>query len=309
MKKMTISLIIPTLNRPDELKHCLESIILQTLLPDEVIIVDQSTDDQTKNLLVQYQQKYANLLPSFVYVHQDEKSSARARNYGAGLSKGDILSFADDDIVFLPDYLEKIMVGFLDPKVGGVMGNVENPICSGGIKNILRRFLLRLFLLSSFNGKMTSSNFGYPIFERKINKVQEVQLFAGYSMNFRRELFLAEQFDHWFSGYCFREDVDLSYRISQRAKLVMTPDARFYHNHSQVNRLDIFNLKKMQFQNFYYLFKKHRPQTFFHRVLFSYSMFGILFIDFIEMMLNFTKQKKDVVKADIAAIVALRNIK
>lgn len=309
MTHKIISVIIPTLNRPADLKRCLDSLVVQTLPPDELIIVDQSSDEQTKNLLEEYRKKYGHVIPSVIYIHQAEKSSARARNLGASLAKGEILSFTDDDIILYPDYLEKIMVGFKDPRVGGVMGNVENPIYIVGIKGFFRRWLMRVFLLSNFKGKMTVSGFGYPIFERKIDKVEDVHLFPGYSMNFRRELFLAQQFDNWFSGYSFREDVDLSYRISQHAKLIMVPDARFYHNHSQGSRLDLVNLKKMQFKNFNYLFKKHRPQTLFYRVAFAYSLFGILFIDFVELILNWTKQRQEALKADLAGISDLKRTK
>src|SRR5206468_4152687 len=108
-----------------------------------------------------------------------------------------------------------------------------------GFKWQLRRALLNLVLLSHYNGRLTCSTFGYPIYEREVSKTTPVELFSGYSMNFRRELVARHRPDNWFSGYSFREDVDLSYRISRDAKLIMVPDALFIHDVSAVNRLDI----------------------------------------------------------------------
>ena len=157
-----ISVIIPTLNRPADLKRCLDSLVAQTLPPDELIIVDQSSDEQTKNLLEEYRQKYGHVIPSFIYILQAEKSSARARNLGASLAKGEILSFTDDDIILYPDYLERIMAGFKDPQVGGVMGNVENPIYIVGVKGFFRRFLLVSAMSSKFNKKRVQVSLNLP---------------------------------------------------------------------------------------------------------------------------------------------------
>lgn len=304
MIKNKISVIIPTLNRSKDLRKCLDSIVKQALSPDEVIIVDQSSDELTKNLVAEFQQKFGNALPAFIYVHQEEKSSARARNLGATFAKGELISFTDDDIVLFPDYFEKIVPYFNDAKVGGVSGNVVNNSFSG-MKWEFRKAIMKMFLLNDFKGKMTASGLGYPVYERMIDKVEEVQLFGGYSMTFRRELFMAEKFDNWFSGYSFREDVDLSYRISLKAKMLLVPDVKFYHYHSSTNRLDVFSYKKMQLKNVHYVFKKHRPQTFFYRTLFAYSMFGILFIDLMELVLSPSKDRLNIFKADLAGILAL----
>jgi hypothetical protein len=56
-----------------------------------------------------------------------------------------------------------------------------------GLKWEMRKLLSRIFLINSFYGRMTPSSFGYPIFE-EVKELREVELFNGYSMNFRREL-------------------------------------------------------------------------------------------------------------------------
>ena len=79
---MKLSVIVPTYNRPRDLDSLLKSIVAQTRPPSEVIVVDQSEGEQTKSLLASYQSDHAHLGISFKWHHQEEKSSARARNTG-----------------------------------------------------------------------------------------------------------------------------------------------------------------------------------------------------------------------------------
>lgn len=292
MNSKQISVIIPTLNRPEDLDRCLASIMTQTMLPSEVIVVDQSDDERTRDLVENYRQKSGQGLPDFVYAHLEQKSSARARNHGIKLAAGDFVGFIDDDIILDPQYFENIIKYFNDPLVGGVAGNVKNPVLMLGFKSRVRKLISRIFLINHFNGRMTASGFGFPIFERHLDHVAQVELFSGYSMIFRRELITENPFDDWFEGYSFREDVDVSYRISAKAKLLQVPDAKFYHNHSSVSRTPLRVLRKMQWRNFKYVFIKHKNKNFYSRILFAYSLSGLLLQDLLEFLLNIRQPEK-----------------
>jgi len=52
MNKIIVSVVIPTLNRPKHLQKALNSLSAQTILPHEVIIVDQSDDSETEKLII-----------------------------------------------------------------------------------------------------------------------------------------------------------------------------------------------------------------------------------------------------------------
>jgi len=236
----------------------------------------------------------------WIYVHQNEKSLVKARNRGIKEATGDIVSFLDDDVVPLKDYLEVISRYFQDSGIGGVIGNVVVPQPLKGVKWQMRKLLSRIFLVNSFDGRMTPSSFGDAIFE-EVKELREVELFGGYSMNFRRELVEREPSDEWFSGYSCREDVALSYRISRHARLVLAPDARFHHNYSPANRPDVRDLQRMVFRNSLYLFKKHRPQTLWYKFLFGYSVFGILFMEFLGSFFNWNRRRLDAISDAIAA--------
>ena len=92
MKKIKISVIIPTCNRIDYLKKCINSILKQDYGEYEIIIVDDSDNDET--------QKYVDTLKnnSIIYIHnKDRQDAGKNRNIAYGKATGDIVVFIDDD--------------------------------------------------------------------------------------------------------------------------------------------------------------------------------------------------------------------
>lgn len=302
---MTYSILVATMNRPQAVAKLLETVEKQTFLPQELILVDQSPDDITRKVCEAYQARIKARGQTFKYIRQETPSLVKARNRGIDESTGGIICFVDDDLILKEDYFQRIAAYFKDPSVGGVTGNVyvDNP--PEGWKWQMRKLIMRLFLLSSFDGRLTASTFGYPIFEREVSKVQDVELFGGYSMNFRRDLVLRNRPDEWFSGYGYREDVDLSYRISRCAKLIIVPDARFVHDVSSINRLDTAALKTMQVRNHLYLFRKFRRFGLLSWMLFYYSLFGIVCIDLLEFVANPRRSKLEAVMANFRAMPSM----
>lgn len=68
MQAPSISICIPTRNRKDLLTECLESIFNQSTIPDEILVVDGSSNDETKNYINELQEIY----PFLVYKSQDD---------------------------------------------------------------------------------------------------------------------------------------------------------------------------------------------------------------------------------------------
>ena len=98
----TTSVIIPTYNRRDSLLRTLESLKQQTIPMDRfmVIVVDDGSTDDTQTIVGQ-QFPFA-----LQYVQQKNQGATAARNYGAMVSRSDILVFIDDDITISPQTLE-----------------------------------------------------------------------------------------------------------------------------------------------------------------------------------------------------------
>ena len=71
-----------------------------------------------------------------------------------------------------------------------------------------------------------------------VQAVAEVDWLSGCSMSFRRAVFETFSFNEQFNGYGLGEDVDLSYRVRQQGRLLVTPEARIEHLQSPVNRIE-----------------------------------------------------------------------
>ncbi len=102
----TISVLIPTYNRPYYLKQALESVLNQTRLPDEIIIGDDNPEsEENYNAIKGYLTKY----PFIKYV-KNKKNLGSTGNYRALFekAKGDYIKWLADDDILLPDALEKL---------------------------------------------------------------------------------------------------------------------------------------------------------------------------------------------------------
>jgi len=120
-----ISVIIPTFNRKELLKRCLESILGQEFDTDkyEIIVIDDGSADGTRELL----KKLSLSNKKMVYSRQDRGGPASARNRGIAKARGDIIGFIDDDAVADRRWLVEAFKFFDEDKgkkIGGVEGRV-----------------------------------------------------------------------------------------------------------------------------------------------------------------------------------------
>lgn len=101
---MLVSLIITTYNRPDALQLVLQSLLLQSRLPDEIIIADDGSGDETKNTIAAFQKTCT--IP-VIHAWQEDKGfrAARARNLATSRSHGDYLIFIDGDMILHPAFI------------------------------------------------------------------------------------------------------------------------------------------------------------------------------------------------------------
>ena len=100
---MKITAIILTYNRPQALELILESILRQKTMPDEVIIADDGSGQETLNSI----QKFKKILPlPLKHVWHEDKGFriASIRNKAIKESTGDCLIFSDGDLIFHPNF-------------------------------------------------------------------------------------------------------------------------------------------------------------------------------------------------------------
>ena len=100
-----VSIIIPTFNRGNKLTKCIESIINQTYKNIEIIISDDGSTDNTKDIIYDIQQKNESI--PILYLKQENKGAPSARNYGFEKSNGDYIIFFDSDDTMEPTRVEE----------------------------------------------------------------------------------------------------------------------------------------------------------------------------------------------------------
>ena len=112
---MRVSVIITTYNRPDALLLVLQSIESQTKLPEEVIIADDGSDDNTEKLITNYQESSSlNIIHSW----QEDKGFrvSKSRNKAIAKSSYDYIILIDGDMIlhteFIRDHINNAEPGF-----------------------------------------------------------------------------------------------------------------------------------------------------------------------------------------------------
>lgn len=116
-----ISVIIPTYNYARYLNEAIESVLSQTFNNLEIIVVDDGSTDNTREITRPYKEK--GLIN---YIYQENKGQATARNTGILNSNGHYITFLDADDILLPDCLGSIAI-FMEKyqEVGFVFTNYD----------------------------------------------------------------------------------------------------------------------------------------------------------------------------------------
>jgi len=87
--------------RPLFLRECLEAILKNELLPEEIIVVDQGSDDTTEQMISQLRSS----CPRLVYLRDRIAGASRAKNLAIQQSQGELLAFTDDDCLVAREWL------------------------------------------------------------------------------------------------------------------------------------------------------------------------------------------------------------
>lgn len=111
-----VTVIIVTYNRPECVKTCLECLRKQTRSPEQIIVVDGSPDDRTRD--------FCEKFPEALYLRNEAGLGhmTRSRNIGLQQANGGIIAFIDDDSFAHPAWLAELLKPYSDPAVGAVGG-------------------------------------------------------------------------------------------------------------------------------------------------------------------------------------------
>jgi glycosyltransferase involved in cell wall biosynthesis len=96
----TISVIVPTYNAARFIEEALNSVLAQTLQPTEIIVIDDGSTDETREVVASLGSEKIN------YVQQENSGVSSARNRGLELAAGEFVAFLDADDIWHDDMLD-----------------------------------------------------------------------------------------------------------------------------------------------------------------------------------------------------------
>ncbi|MCM8823079.1 MAG: glycosyltransferase [Candidatus Omnitrophica bacterium] len=231
-----ISVIIATYNRCQRLKGTLDSLLVQELNSSfdyEVIVVDNNSNDKTKEIFESYKEKFNGRLR---YIFEPIQGKPYALNTGIKEAKGEIIAFTDDDCIVDKRWVLNISNVFQNKLVDMVGGKVM-PILPASLPKWLSNYkdnLLKYPLMY------------YDLGDRYIQFNHNIKIFPiGANMIVRKSSF--NKFGN-FQDVGRSEDMAFCYRWNKLgAKIAYSPDIVVYH-YTHPHRLNKSYFRKYFFQ-------------------------------------------------------------
>jgi len=268
---MYLSIIIPTKDRPKDIRRLLTALSRQTFRDFEIIVIDESRNSMTKNICKEYEKDL-----NIKYFHVKLGSLTRARNFGLKHAKGRIIIFMDDDIIIPKDFLEKVHNIFeTNLNIIGIQGLIiSKRLFYSQIKNAIRKALLLPYLGAKTQYVRRSGVTARP-FIHMIKAPIKVQIFYGCCFAFRKEIFNKVKFDENVILWSFMEDIDFSYTCYKLnpGKLLLDPSLKIYHFISPEARLNDRRKYYMSRVYWAYFFFKHHRNSLLSILAFIYAFF------------------------------------
>ena len=121
---LTVSIVIPACNEEELIADCLTNATRQTVMPHEVIVVDNRSTDATVDIVKQFMEEHPDA-PVRLLHQDDEQGLIPTRNYGLNHATGDVLGRVDADCMLKPDWVEVVAGIFTeDAEAMGATGPV-----------------------------------------------------------------------------------------------------------------------------------------------------------------------------------------
>lgn len=259
------------------------SLVAQTRLPDELIVVDSSDERQIEAYLGSVKLPF-----SVRYFHTDPGLTLQ-RNHGIRECKSDLLFFFDDDVDLDASYLheiEKVFTLDLQHGIGAVGGRILNLHASQPqtLRFRLERTIFGLIrsifgLVDNGSGRFRWS--GMPTHPRGLEQSKYIECLSGCCMAFRREVFKKATFDESLARYGLMEDADISKQtLDAGYKIYYQASATLVHNESPMNRLNYQQWAEMSVVNYDYLFRKSWSRDPWRWLFYYWAMLGLVVANF-----------------------------
>jgi glycosyltransferase involved in cell wall biosynthesis len=227
--KPYVSIIIPTYNRENNLKYCLNSLTKQTFKNFEVIVSDDGSTDNTKEIVNSFRDK---LNIRYIYLGKNRGfRAARTRNFGLKRSRGEIIIFLDSDIVVPSNYIEEHLKAH---------EKYDEVIVNSFVYRMKYYFDEDLgvepkIFVEKHRDKLNDDiKYEFNVFDRE--PIEEGYYLDSNSMSIKAKHIINEGFDSSFVGWG-HEDTELGYRFIQKGFkfLFIKNNCESYHIYHKIS--------------------------------------------------------------------------
>ena len=289
---MKFSIIIPTYNREIDLNKCLNSILLQTILPTEIIIIDDG--ELPIGFIKDWNYKIFKRKINFKYYKKNHEIERRglseSKNKALELVSSDIFFILDDDVVLEADFCSFII------EIWRKKADDNNLIGVGGIiKNRRKRYFVEKYFNNLFgiNSKYSwdVNRVGFQIWDEEIKEPSLGYYAHGGVCSYRLEKVKELRFSVFSGGRTALEDVDFCLRAKNKGyHFIIEPEAQLYHYPSSITRESQFLMGYKESINRRIIFKNfNKNPTIFLWTWFYWANLGWILRQF--LIGNFRKGK------------------
>jgi glycosyltransferase involved in cell wall biosynthesis len=253
-ERLPISAVVPTMNRAAVLRRALESLNTQSALPAEIIVVDASSGEETRNLCKTVNEAAGH---NIHWIRASAPGGATQRNQGVAVASQPVIWFFDDDIIFESDCVSRLWLALLsDSRLGGVNAMIVNQrYLPPGVVSALVFRLLHGQKEPSYAGKVIGPAVNLlPEDREDLPDVVSVEWLNTTCTLYRREALPDPPFTSQFSGYSLMEDLALSLVVGCSWKLANARKAKIYHDSQPADyKAQGVALAKMELINRHYV--------------------------------------------------------
>ena len=217
--KMKLSVVIATYRRASSLGRTLATIALQYRLPDEVIVVDQSPDEE-RDAVREALDKAALAGLTVRLIWSETPSSTHARNLGLDIASGDWIIFSDDDVDWPPEVMASLSAN-IESKPGVALVAARDSCVPQARRPFWQKFAAAIFSIDSWGYLSRGRVFEcmqarYP---QPIIGDMETEWAMGYWFAVDRRLVLRHRlvFDEKMSRYAQAEDMLFTHQFYMAA--------------------------------------------------------------------------------------------
>ncbi len=301
---MKIAVVICTCNRENSLKRAILSCLSQSVLPDEIIVIDDGGLDE--EFISGMQAQTETLVPRFIYHQKDhaQKGLTRSRNIAIDLTECEILQFLDDDAELAANCIELVRRVYSADAQCELAG-LDFPIIEKERDKRGRRIIDLCYRLAGLwrAGLRFQRYRGIPDSLRSFTFLAPNRYLQGGSMAIRKSyLDQIAGFDTELGTSAIGEDKDISIRLSSRGFLARITSASVIHYSEQSGRDNPYKIGYETAFNYLRINKKLGPFGVGEWLIIPYNILMLLATEMIFAIMGNSRMHKTRMRGILAGV-------